>query len=705
MTRRLPRLLSLALLVPIMAATALPARAVRTEIYRYARMEDYQDSSFRELILADDGSWRLGPRWEEMLADEVSFFSEMADDGESLLLAGGGSPGKLIRFDKARRRHELIHSEQELLYSCVETLGAGDWAVGSGPGGVLYRVMGDDAPVAYLETGEDFIWDLQVQGDLLWIATGGQGNLYRHDLAKGETELFATLPDQSAFTLALDDEGRLLVGTSGDGLLYRLGAKGELELLADFDAEEVQRILPRPGGELIVAVARTDEACEENCAAIYRLETRGQGEGRVEKMLSSDSAFIGDLLPAREGGVWVASGAPAELDRLVAPYRGEVHAIEAERFYSDLHDDGEALWLLQSKPARLLRLAGMAKQGVLTSEVIDLTGRGRGGSLRLEGELPRGCRFEVEARCGHGTEPGEGWTDWRPCPVDGGDLIHRMNLPAARYFQWRIRFLGKGDRSPRLFRANASFLPLNRSPLLGNLSVLRPEEGPFEETLDLGGRPFSQVLERGVRVQYQLKNGPQMAMDPDPSPLRGLRQIQWDWLDPDGDLLQARIELRREGETAWIELEDGWPQSIYTWDTRGLADGYYRLRVTADDGLDNAQGDGRSSALVSERLLLDGSPPRLDVELSLKDGALRLRGELFDEGGGIVSALQWRLGEEPWRTLTPPDGLMDRQHLKLDMELIDDMGEVRSEGSVIELRARDEFGNWSYHRRPLEDLR
>ena len=70
MSRRPLRPLILAPLVLVMAASFQPACAVQTEIYRYARMEDYQDSSFRELILADDGSWRLGPRWEEVLADD-----------------------------------------------------------------------------------------------------------------------------------------------------------------------------------------------------------------------------------------------------------------------------------------------------------------------------------------------------------------------------------------------------------------------------------------------------------------------------------------------------------------------------------------------------------------------------------------------------------------------------------------------------------
>ncbi len=681
------------LILVLLLMIAGGAEAVQTELFRYARMEDYQDSSFRELVLADDGSWRLGLYWEEMLADELAFFSELADDGETLLLAGGGSPGKLILYDKNRGRHRVVHSAEELLFSCVEVVGSGDWVVGSGPGGDLYRVDGDGATTLYLETGEEFIWDLQLDGDRLWIATGGEGKLLRHDLNEGATEHVATLPDQNVFSLALDDRGRLLAGSSGEGLLYRVGDAGELELLADFDAEEVQKILPLPGGDLMLALARTDEDCETNCAAIYRLDA----DGRVEKQLSSDSAFIGDMLPAAAGGVWVASGNPAELDRLTAPYRGEIHGIEADRFYSDLHWDGEALWLLQSKPARLLRLSGKAKEGLLSSEVLDLGNRCRGGALRLESDLPSGCRLEVEARSGHGTEPGPGWSDWLACKADQDGLVHRMTLPTARYFQWRIRFIGKGDRSPRLHRVTASFLPLNRSPLLGNLSLLRPEDGPFEQSLDLGGRPFTQVLERGVRVQYQQKNGPQLATDPDPAPLRGLRQIQWDWLDPDGDRLRARLEFLREGETEWRLMEKDWEQNFYTWDSRGLPDGAYRLRVTADDGLDNSRGLERSSELLSERLLLDSSPPRLDLDLRRADGRLALRGEILDEGGGIVAALQWRRGESAWQSLAAADGLMDRVRVKLDLDL------GPAEGpSLVELRARDEFGNWGYLRRELD---
>lgn len=675
------------------------AEAVRTEYFRYSRMEDYENASFRELILADDGSWRLGPRWEDLLTEEIDYFSELAVSGEQLLLVGGNNPGKLILFDKRTGRGREIHSAPELLFSCVESLADGGWVVGSGPGGIVYRVSPRGEISELLRTEQEFVWDLLRAGEQLYIATGSQGLVLRHDLARGKTERFASLPDRSAFCLARDGEGRLLVGSSGAGLLHRFTPDGDGEQLADFDAEEVQALVVGADGAITVAVAQAEADCTENCAAVYQLAP----DGRLEKMLGADSAFIGDLLPAAEGGLWVAAGDPGELDRLVAPYHGEVLAVEPERYYSDLalDPDGKTLWLLQSKPARLTRISGRAERGTLTSEILDLNNRSLGGALRLEAELPRGCSLAVEARAGHGSEPGEGWTDWTPArldgeaPADGVGLSYRLALPAARYFQWRIHFNGADGRSPRLYRATASFLPLNRSPLVGNFALLRPEAGPFEDAIDLGGRPVTQVLERGVRVQYQQKGDTDPAADPDFAGLRGLRELHWDWLDPDADRLRARLELQREGETAWQTLVEDWTHNTWTWDTRGFADGQYRLRLTVDDGLDNAAGFARASETFSERVLLDSAAPICDLRLERQGDRLRLEGRVED-AASLLTRVQLRLGEQPWQSLVPPDGLMDRQSLAIDL----DLGAVQA-GTPLELRAGDEYGNWGYFRRGL----
>jgi hypothetical protein len=664
--------------------------AAGTEFYRYSRLEDYGDSNFRGLIMEDSGSWRLGRNWEEVLADELAFFTEMGDDGRLLLLAGGGSPGKLILFEKGNGRHHVVHSEENLLFSCVEVLGEGRFAVGSGPGGKVFLVEAGEYGVELLtDTGQDFIWDLCRQGDNLWIATGSGGEIYRYDLSRGESELFHTLPDQGVFSLTIDQEGRLLAGTSGEGLLYRFERDGEVTLLADFEAEEIQQIVTDDQGMIYLAVAQIEEECTENCAAVYRLEPGGL----LEKMLSSDSAFIGDLLLHAEGGLWVASGNPAELDILTDLYSGRILGLEEGVYYNDLSLDGETLWLLQSKPSRLIKISGQRASAPLTSEVLDLTSRSRAGSIHFEGEF-RDRDLEVEARCGQSSEPGEGWSRWQKCERQDESGRFQMNLPVARYLQWRATLQGTGT----VDRVNLSYLPLNRTPLIGNLMVLRPTDGPFEDGLELVGRPFTQVLERGVRVQYQQKGPVEPAGERADAITRGLRQINWDWLDPDGDRLRARIEYQGENGDSWQLLTEELTRNIYTWDTRGMPDGKYRVRITADDTLDNGKVRTLTMSALSRWVVVDSSPPRFDLKLKDDNGELRLKGVVRDHGGGIVTVIESRLDGGPWLPQLPADTwLLDRSEARLDLHLT----EIAADG-LIELRARDEYGNWGYFRHQVE---
>ncbi len=668
------------------------AAAVETKHYRYARLEDYQKCSFRGLIMADDGSWRVGERWEEVLSDSTAFFTKMAGDGRSLLIGAGGSVNRLLLHEGKGKAKEIA-AESELMFSSLVALERGVWAVGTGPAGQLFRIDNKGERTLLFETDQEFIWDLLKVDDALWIATGGGGRVYRYDLAKAEGELVATLPDVNVFSLAADTAGDgVLAGTSGEGLLFRVGRDGDLELLADFAAEEVQRIHVGTGGDIFIGVARGAEDCEDNCSAIHRLSQ----DGLLERMLSSDSAFVGDLMSAKQGGLLVATGDAGELDRLTDPYRGEILALEEGAYFSDLHAQDDKLWLLQAKPAKLFRIDRAAEAGTLNSEVIDLGSRGRGGLVRVEGQFSRGDALLVEARAGQSPEPGPGWSKWTKCEREGG--VHAMDLPVARFFQWRVTLRRKGDRNPIVDRVSVSIMPLNRTPIIGNLTLLRPTDRLFDDAIDLSGKPVTQLLERGVRVQYQQRHSSQIADEEMSSRFRGLRQLQWDWLDPDLDNITARIEMREQAEEEWQLLESEWDSPIYTWDGRGLPDGRYRLRVTVSDEPDNRPGTARSMSAISEPALLDGSAPEFAIELKRgRDGSLRVKGTVSDHGGSVVTNIERRSPNGDWIAVSPIGDFLGREALKFDLMLSKEESE-----SLLELRAADEFGNWGYFRRNVE---
>ena len=172
--------------------------------------------------------------------------------------------------------------------------------------------------------------------------------------------------------------------------------------------------------------------------------------------------------------------------------------------------------------------------------------------------------------------------------------------------------------------------------------------------------------------------------------------------------MRARTVLREQARRAGAESAVmNTPPPARTWDeadgthidVRGLPDGRFRLRVTADDGLDNDAARAKTSTLVSERVQLDAQPPSCALRVERAKDGLRLRGTVAD-AGGLLTRLEYRLDDGPWLRVTGPDGLMDRSRLDLDVDLGDTAGASR-----LELRAGDEFGNWGYFRSSLETAR
>jgi hypothetical protein len=124
----------------------------------------------------------------------------------------------------------------------------------------------------------------------------------------------------------------------------------------------------------------------------------------------------------------------------------------------------------------------------------------------------------------------------------------------------------------------------------------------------------------------------------------------------------------------------------------------YRLRITASDHADNGAERARSMEITSEPVRLDSSAPRFDLQLRRESGRkLSVRGRIADAGGGIVEKLERRDSEGNWLPVAAADGLMDRSEFELDLvlPLPDD------DPSVFEMRAADEFGNWSYFRQEI----
>src|SRR6185503_14051082 len=132
----------------------------------------------------------------------------------------------------------------------------------------------------------------------------------------------------------------------------------------------------------------------------------------------------------------------------------------------------------------------------------------------------------------------------------------------------------------------------NLPPSIEDLVVAPQGVGFREGELTPRMESVTQTLPGGQKVEYSMPSAstPKQLRDL-PMWALGLRTLQWRGSDPNGDALTYRVDVRSEGGHDWIEVGKDLSNSTFTWDTRGLPDRRYRIRVIARDRAGNALGE------------------------------------------------------------------------------------------------------------------
>ena len=105
----------------------------------------------------------------------------------------------------------------------------------------------------FFDPGEEYIWSLAFdeQGRLL-VGTGGSGKIYRV-MPDGTGTVWFESGQRHVMSLALDAAGNVLVGTDPDGILYRVSPAGAAFALHDADLPEVRAIAVGGDGAIFFA--------------------------------------------------------------------------------------------------------------------------------------------------------------------------------------------------------------------------------------------------------------------------------------------------------------------------------------------------------------------------------------------------------------------------------------------------------------------
>ncbi len=567
---------------------------------------------------------------------------------EKDVIAGTGTEGVVYRIDPKGTVHEEARLPEQTVWSLAPRRSGHGWLAGTGPVARLYA-GGEDRVEKLAEFPATNLMDLLRDAKGLWIATQGPGLLYR---IEGEDHKTPRLVFEAA-----DEEIRRVV-SDGDGGVYLLTLAQPEDSSASSDPNGSptprSRIvwLPEEGGQEEIYRSK------DPLLSLVRLSdgTLLAGEGQTGRLHHVD--------PARgKGVVW-----------------GDLEG--ADPLVLAIDDEGSVV-VGTGNPGSVFLLQRAARhRGEYTSAVVETPGSVAWGRVQVESE---GQEVRVQTRSGVRAQPDSSWSAWSP-EVPPGTVV---GAPIAPYLQYRL-LLGGGKNPARVSAVRLSWRERNLAPRIREIRV----EGP-EAPLYPGGvngnppSPVSQRFDDGLTVEYSIYPDPDRAEAERSAWARGIRTLRWSAEDPNGDRLRYRVQVRPERGGNWYTLGEDLKVAVFAWDTRSFPDGPYRIRVRADDSLDNPVGGERSREEISGLILVDNTPPKVS-RLEWADRTQRIvRGEVLDEGSPLVS-LSIRQGEGEWRPVQPEDQVLEGPHERFEVALPDGDGD---EQPRIWLRVVDAAGN------------
>jgi hypothetical protein len=653
--------------IVVLALAAPLAGATETRSWIIDTADGFLEGRGQDVEVTADGTlrwvegWNVGPNFEE----PVVMAGVAAGDGS--LIVGTGHPAKLYRVRGAEA--ELLADIPAEQVTALVMRDDGTIVLATVAPGMVYE-WSDGVLREVGRLAEGGIWDLTIFAGQVVAAAGPPATLFR--VAERGLERWKELPDLHARCLEVSGD-RLLVGTSGKGLILSVDGAGLVGVLADSPFTEISDLAV--GGGSVWAAALVGEP------AAPALRSNGDGaeaDGEAETEISAGDDLKlpkvngktatseilqltadGGLLSlhrftkevaasiAWDGeGLLVGTGWEGEVWRFVADGGARLATVDAVQIVGVI-DDGAAL-LTQGPGGVLWRAAEGSRPGRFRSPAKDFDQPVRFGEYRVE---PASPGVEIRFRTGVSASPDDTWlewTDWMPAGVG------QVSLPPARAVQWELRLPRATGASVIVDRVEVATVEVNLPPRVSALVVedpglvylaAPPVSGPVIEAVhpDLNGI-FTVIDETAAKNGASAKGKKYYRA--------GYRTVSWEALDPNKDPLLYRLEIEGEGGRS-LEIRDRITGAQLGIDTSAVPDGVYRFRLTASDSPDNPEGALESTRL-SRWFSVDNTPPTVVLERSGSTWTVTVTDALSP----IVRA-EWSRDGAAWEALAPTDGLLD----------------------------------------------
>ena len=743
----------IAILASFLAGAALSAPdafAQGTHLWLQLQMEDFEKGTPQGVAIQSDGHLRQGPGLTDLLTTPSTFVWSLAAEPASkgsAIFAGTGSPASVLRLNQSRGEKPITLLETRDM--SVQALAVGpDGALYAAvvPSGKVYKLSPDstaklddaNAPVVFDASRPDespasqtrpasgnassqthYIWDLTFDSSgRLYIATGNPGAVYRIDPSKPSAapELFFKSDEAHLRALAWDSKGNLLAGSDGSGLIYRIDPQGKGYVLFEAPRREVTSLavgsngtiyascvgdksrnplppLPVQGMAAItitVVQPQSMQAANASASVPEGTDIYALAENQAPRKLWSSKDDIVYALASRSDGLFAISG-----------NRGHIFRIQNDGSYADVghlsaqqglslgevrDGEGAGSFLIGTGNTGKVFLLGASNDHAYASDVLDAGAFARFGHIEVE---PGSSGYQILTRTGNVEQPVRGWSDWQPLQ-DGS-----VASPAGRFLQWKAVLNNGGV----LGSVGVNYLSVNSAPVVDDLVVVP------------GARFNAQSVAQNQTVNISFPSSSQastVTFDAgSSSPIQATKDrtaitVRWAAHDDDGDDLTYSLYLRGDGETVWRPLKDKIADKAYSFDATLIPDGGYRIKVLASDSPSHTLGDALSGDKISDRFVVDTTPPAISGIKSTPQTAVCQQSHCrkpflidFDaeDATSPIAHAEYSLDAGPWQYIEPVGMLSDSKREHYEFSITVDAEGGKTAEHLVAVRAYDRYDN------------
>jgi outer membrane protein assembly factor BamB len=661
----------LLIVVSVLMLAAATATAAATKNFRQTTAKDFEEGEATASMVLPTGDVVPGMKSSAISLDAAFVWcAVLSPDGKTAYF-GTGDQGRVYAVDTSATggKARLVTTLEAAWVTALAVRPDGSLIAGTTPGGRVYSVDPKAGKAKVLSTlSAEHVWALTYDAKTatVYAGMGGPGKIAAID-SSGKTRTVWDSGDKHVVSLIAADDKHLYAGTSEEAILYRVSLDGHAEALADFDAEEV-RALGRQGGALYVAVndfersggggVMTPGAAaaprgtkitiassgspssagslprpgqRKAKAALYRIDP----DGRMEQMFSIPDGYFTSLAFDESGRAYVGTGSEGRVWRVAADRTAALAIDVPERQALALLHAGNGFLVGTGDVGGIYRAAPAApRQATYLSRVLDGEYRSRWGLFRWHGTHD----VAIESRSGNTAKPDATWTSFaaleKPRPTQEGG-VGQVASPPARYVQYRATF---GAPEGRLAAVTLAYLPQNQRARITEL-------GPAD-----GGGAAPAIGGLGALTTSSAAPAPARAHQP-------VIKLRWKVENPDGDELSYRLAFRQENDAVWRPLggPDPLTKTDYDWNTEGLPDGTYVVKLTASDERSVPRELALETTFTSAPILVDNRKPEiagLTVKYPYVSGRAR------DDQSPLV-AMEYSVDGGDWQILSSADGICD----------------------------------------------